>query len=122
MTRLERLLLLVFFAVVLTVLAGAEPEAAAVGGVAGAGVGVLTAARTRRLRARVDARLGPDDARPTGFKPRRPLLHAGALVLVLAGLFVTTAFVPFVGRALYVGSAAAVTALALVLTAARLRR
>lgn len=122
MTRLERLLLLAFFAAVLAVLAGVEPEATAVGGVAGAGAGVLAAARTRKLRARIDARLGADDARPTGFRPRRPLLHAGALLLVLAGLFVTTAFVPFVGRALYAGSAAAATALPLVLTAARLRR
>ena len=43
-------------------------------------------------------------------------------VVVLGGLFVTTVFVPFVGDELFAGAAAGVTALPLVVTAARLRR
>ena len=122
MTRLERLLLLAWFVVVLAVLAGAEPEATAIGGVVGVGAGVAAAARVRRVRSRIDARIGPHEDRPTGFRPRRPALNAGAHLLLLAGLFLTTAFVPFVGRELYAGAAAAVTGLPLVLTAAALRR
>ena len=123
MTRPERLLLIAFFVVVLAVLAAAEPTATGVGGVAGAAAGVVAAGRVRRLSARMDARLGPpDDTRPTGFVVGRPAVRAGALAAVLAGLLVTTALVPFVGDELFTGSAAAVTAFPLVLTAARLRR
>ena len=123
MTRPERLLLIAFFAVVLSVLGGWEPTAAALGGVAGAGAGVAAAGRVARLRTRIDARLGPDDAPATGFAVRRPLARAGVHGVVLGGLFVTTVVVPFVGDELFVGSAAAVTAFPLVLTAAaRLRR
>ena len=123
MTRAERLLLLAFFAVVLSLLGGWEPTAAAIGGVAGAGAGVAVAGRSRRLSERIDARLGPDDSPPpTGFAVRRPGARAGVQVVVLGGLFVTTVFVPFVGDELFAGAAAGVTALPLVLTAARLRR
>ena len=122
MTRSERLLLVAFFGVVLVLLAGAEPTATALGGVAGLGAGVVAAGRVRRLSARMDARLGPDDARPTGFALRRPAVRAGAHVVMLGGLLLTTAVVPFVGDELYAGSAAAATAFPLVLTAARLRR
>lgn len=122
MTRPERLLLIAFFAAVLSVLGAWEPAAAAIGGVAGAGAGVAAAGRVSRVRARMDARLGPDDSPVTGFQPRRPMLRAGTHVVVLGGLFVTTIFVPFVGDELYAGSAAAVTAFPLVLTAVRLRR
>ena len=121
MTRPERLLLLAFFAAVLSVLGGWEPTATALGGVAGAGLGVGAAGRVGRLRQRMDVRLGAE-APPAGFTPLRPLVRAGVHVVVLGGLFVTTIFVPFVGDELYAGSAAAVTAFPLVLTAARLRR
>jgi hypothetical protein len=123
MTRAERLVLLAFFVALLAVLGGWEPTAAAIGGVAGAGAGVAVAGRSRRLRERIDARLGPDDSpAPTGFAVRRPAVRAGVQVVVLGGLFVTTIFVPFVGDELFVGAAAGVTAFPLVLTAARLRR
>ncbi len=126
MTRAERLVLLAFFVALLAVLGGWEPTAAAIGGVAGAGAGVAVAGRSRRLRRlreRIDARLGPDDSpAPTGFAVRRPAVRAGVQVVVLGGLFVTTIFVPFVGDELFVGAAAGVTAFPLVLTAARLRR
>jgi hypothetical protein len=122
-TRPERLLLIAFFAVVLSVLGGWEQSATALGGVAGAGAGVVVAGRSRRLSERIDARLGPDDSpAPSGFVVRRPLARAGVQVVVLGGLFVTTAFVPFVGDELFAGTAAGVTAFPLVLTAARLRR
>ena len=123
MTRAERLVLLGFLAVVLSLLGGWEPTATAVGGVAGAGAGVAVAGRSRRLSERIDARLGPDDTpAPTGFAVRRPLARAGVQLVVLGGLFATTIFVPFVGDELFVGTAAGVTAFPLVLTAARLRR
>ncbi len=123
MTRAERLVLLAFFAVVLSVLGGWEQTATAIGGVAGAGAGVAVAGRSRRLSERIDAKLGPDDSpAPTGFVVRRPLARAGVQVVVLGGLFVTTVFVPFVGDELFAGLAAGVTAFPLVLTAARLRR
>lgn len=123
MTRAERLLLLAFFAVVLSVLGGWEQAATAIGGVAGAGAGVVVAGRSRRLSERIDAKLGPQDSpAPTGFAVRRPLARAGLQGVVLGGLFVTTVFVPFVGDELFAGTAAGVTAFPLVLTAARLRR
>ena len=123
MTRAERVLLLAFFAVLLSVLGGWEQTATAIGGVAGAGAGVAVAGRSRRLAQRIDARLGPDDSpAPSGFALRRPLARAGVQVVVVGGLFVTTIFVPFVGDELFAGAAAGVTAFPLVLTAARLRR
>ena len=123
MTRAERLLLLAFFAVVLSLLGGWEQTATAIGGVAGAGAGVVVAGRSRRLTERIDAKLGPEDSpAPAGFAVRRPVARAGVQVVVLGGLFVTTIFVPFVGDELFAGTAAGVTAFPLVLTAARLRR
>lgn len=122
MTRAERVLLIVFFVSLLSALGGWEPTATAIGGVAGAGAGVAAAGRVRRVRERVDARIGPDDGPATGFALRRPAARAGLHVVVLGGLFVTTVFVPFVGDEVWAGSSAAVTALPLVLTAARLRR
>jgi len=122
MTRRERLLLLVFFGVVLAVVARNEPVATAIGGVAGAGLGVLVSGRLQRLSRRMDDRLGADPVRPQGFSLRRPLVRAGLQVLVLGGLLLSTVFVPFIGDELYAASAAAVTALPAVLTAARLRR
>lgn len=122
MTRRERVLLLAFFAVVLTLVARNEPVAAAVGGVAGAAAGVLVSGRLQRLGRRMDERLGAEPARHPGFSLRRPLVRAGLQVLVLGGLLLSTVFVPFIGDELYAASAAAVTALPAVLTAARLRR
>jgi hypothetical protein len=123
MTRAERLVLLAFFAVVLSVLGGWEQTATAIGGVAGAGAGVVVAGRSRRLTEKIDAKLGPDDSpAPTGFALQRPAARAGLQVVVLGGLFVTTVFVPFVGDELFAGTAAGATAFPLVLTAARLRR
>ena len=123
MTRAERLLLIAFFAVLLSLLAAWEPTATAVGGVAGAGAGVVVARRSRRLTERIDAKLGPDDSpAPTGFTVRRPLVRAAVQGCVVGGLFVTTVFVPFVGDELFVGAAAGATAFPLVLTASGLRR
>ena len=122
MTRAERLLLIAYFAIVLSVLGGWEPTATAIGGVAGAGAGVAVAGRSRRLSERMDEKLGPDDTRTrTGFALRRPAVRAGTHVVVLGGLLVTTGLLPFVGDELFAASAAGMTALPLVLTAARLR-
>ena len=122
MTRSERLLLIAFLGIVLAALGGAEPTATALGATAGVGAGVVAARRLGRVRARMDARIGPDDAPATGFALRRPAVRAAVHLVVLGGLFVTIALVPFVGDELYAGSASAVTAFPLVLTAARLRR
>ena len=123
MTRAERLLLIAFFAVLLSVLGGWEQTATAIGGVAGAGAGVAVASRSKRLTERIDAKLGPDDSSaPTGFELRRPLARAAVQTAVVGGLFVTTVFVPFVGDELFAGAAAGATAFPLVITAARLGR
>ena len=122
MTRPERLLLIAFFAVVLSVLGGSEHTATAIGAVTGIAAGVAASGRLHRLSARMDARLGPDEDQRAGFAVRRPAVRAGAHLVVLAGLFVVTVFVPFIGDELYAGAAAAVTAFPLVLTASRLRR
>ena len=121
MKRRERLLLLAFFTGVLVLPARAEPTASALGGVAGLAAGVVVARRARRLAARMDARLGAQE-RPTGFRLRRPLVRAGLHVAVLAGVVLSTVLVPFVGDELAAGLGAGVTALPLVVTAARLRR
>lgn len=123
MTRAERLLLVAFFAVLLSVLGGWEQTATAIGGVAGAGAGVAVAGRSRRLTERIDAKLGPDDSpAPTGFSLRRPLARAAVHGAVVGGLFVTTIVVPFVGDELFAGAAAGATAFPLVITTARMRR
>lgn len=121
MTRSERLLLIAFFGVVLSLLGGAEPTATALGAAAGAGAGVVAAGRLGRLRARMDARLGPDEPPPTGFALRRPAVRVAVHLVLLGALFVTTVLVPFVGQELFAASAAAATAFPLVLTAARVR-
>lgn len=122
MSRAERLLLLVFFAAVLAVVGWREPEPAVVGGVAGAGVGVVVAARLRRLSGRMDARLGIVEQQRRGLRAGTVAVRAGLHLLVLGVIALSTLFVPFVGDELTAASAAAVTALAAVLTGARLRR
>jgi hypothetical protein len=122
MSRSERLLLLVFFAVVLVVLGSGELTSTAVGAVAGAVPAVLAAGRLRRLGGRMDTRLGVVEERRTGLRPAGVAVRAGLHLLVLGGLLLTTFFLPFIGDELYAASAAFVTAFAAVLTAARLRR
>ena len=122
MSRSERLLLLVFFAAVLVVLSRRELTSTAVGAVLGVVPAVLLAGRLNRLSDRVDRRLGTVEERRRGLRPGVVAVRAGVHLLVLGGLLLTTLFVPFVGDELYASGAAAVTAGAAVLTAARLRR
>lgn len=122
MSRPERLLLLVFFAVVLVLLGRGELTSTLVGAVGGAVPAVLVAGRLRRLSGRMDARLGIVEQPRRGLRPARVAVRAGAHLLVLGGLLLTTVFVPFVGDELFAGLAAAATAVPAVLTAARLRR
>lgn len=122
MSRSERLLLLLFFTVVLVLLGRSEVTSTAVGAIAGAVPATLAAGRLKRLSSRMDARLGVVEERRTGLRPARVLVRAGLHLLVLGGLLLTTVFVPFVGDELYAAAAAAVTGFAAVLTAARLRR
>ena len=123
MSRPERLLLLLFFAALLALLATQERNATAVGGVAGAAIGVVVAGRVRRLSRRMDARLGIEQAPAARrLRPRAVALRAVAQLAVLGALLGSTLFVPFVGDELFAGAAAAATALPAVLTAAGLRR
>lgn len=121
MSRSERLVLLGLFAVVLVLLGWSEPVATAVGAAAGIVPGVAVAGRLTRLSGRMDARLGVVEERARGLRPRVLVMRGGMHLLVLGGLLLSTLFVPFVGDELYAGSAAAVTGLVAVLTAARLR-
>lgn len=121
MSRPERVVLLVFFAGLVTLLAAREPEATAVGGVAGAVAGLAVAGRVRRLRERMDARLGAEPP-ARGLRPRTVAVRAVVHLGVLAALLLSTVFVPFIGDELFAGAAAGVTALPAVLTAAGLRR
>jgi hypothetical protein len=121
-SRLERLVLLLFFAGLLGLLGYLELEATVFGAVAGAVPGVVVAARLKRISSRMDARLGTVDTVPKGFRPVQVIVRGGVHLAVLAGLLVPTIFLPFVGDELFAGSCAAVTALAAVVTASRLRR
>ena len=121
MTRLERLALLAFFAVVVALLATQALVWTLAGAAAGAVVGVALAARLGRLRSRMDATLGAD-APATGFRPRRVIARAVVHLAVLAALLLPTFVVPFVGDQLFAGLAAAATGLPFVVTAGRLRR
>ena len=122
MSRAERLVLLAFFAVLLGLLGYVEPTATALGAAAGAAPGIAVAGRTKRLSARMDARLGIVEQPPTGLRPRRVVVRAGLHLGVLGAVFATTGFLPFVGDELFAGGAAGVTGLAAALTASRLRR
>lgn len=121
MSRRERLLLLAFYVVVLVGLGAVWPGPAALGAVAGAVAGVVLSGRLRRLSRKVDAKIGAEVATTTGFAPRRVAVRAATHLVVLGALFVTTIFLPFIGGPLYAASAAAVTAVAGTVTAARLR-
>ena len=121
MSRLERLALLGFFALVVAGLLALAPVAGAVGAVAGAAVGFVVVPRLGRLRSRVDATLGADAA-VTGLRPRRLGIRVAGHLAVLAVLLVTTIVIPFVGDELFAALAAAATGFPFVVTAARLRR
>ena len=122
MSRAERLLLLAFFAGVLALVGWRELEPTVVGGLAGAAAGVVVAGRLRRLGGRMDARLGIVEQPRRGVRVRTVAVRAGLHVAVLATITLSTLFVPFVGDELTAAAASAVTALAAVLTGARLRR
>lgn len=122
MSRPERLLLLVFFAVVLVLLGIGEPTSTAIGAVAGAVPGALASSRLRRLSGRMDTTLGIVEPVPRGVRPRGLAVRAGLHLGVLGTLLLSTVFIPFIGDELYAASAAAATGLAGALTATRLRR
>ena len=121
MSRLERLLLLVFLAGLVALLARGAPVATGIGAVAGLAAGVVVAPRVRRLRSRIDSRMGADPP-ATGIRPRRLLSRVVAHLAVLGVLLVSTVLIPFIGDELFAGLAAAATGLPFVVTASRLRR
>ncbi len=122
MTRLERIALLVFFLVLLAGLIGIDRNAAVLGGVAGAGVGVVASGRLRRLSRRMDERLGAEVVALDRSNVRRPATRAVVQLAVLAVVFVSTIVIPFLGDELFAATGAAVTAFPAVVTVARLRR
>ena len=122
MNRLERLALLGFFVALLALLGYVEPEATAVGAVAGLVPAVVVAGRLKQLSGRMDAKLGVVETVPRGFRPVQVVVRGGVHLALLAGLLVPTIFLPFIGDELFAGSCAGVTAFAAVVTASRLRR
>ena len=125
MTRSERLLLLIFFLLIIAAMVQVAPLYGAAGAVTGLAAGLAVTGRLGRLRNRMDAKLGAElgaDAVRTGFRLRPVLLRTVAQLLVIGSLVVPTLFVPFIGDELFAGAAAFLTAVPLVLTAARLRR
>jgi hypothetical protein len=120
-TRLERLALVAYFVLLLVLLATQARLATAAGAVGGAAVGLTVVPRLHRLRGRMEARLGADEA-GHGLRPRRLGIRIGIHLAVLAVLLVPTVLIPFVGDELFAAVAAAATGFPLVLTAARLRR
>ena len=123
MSRLERLALLGYFAVVVLLLATQALVPTVAGAVAGVVAGVAVAGRLGRLSQRMDATLGADPVLVvSGFRPRRVVtrvvVHLGLLFLLLIPTFV----VPFVGDELFAALAAAATGLPFVVTARGLRR
>jgi hypothetical protein len=121
MNWLERLVLLLFFAGLLALLGYAEPEATAVGAVAGLVPAVVVAARLKRLSERMDAKLAVVETVPKGFRPMQVVVRGGVHLALLAGLLVPTIFLPFIGDELFAGCCAAVTAFAATVTASKLR-
>ena len=120
MSRPERLLLLVLFAVLLLVLSRRELSATVVGAVLGVVPAVLVAGRLNRLSDRMDRRLGTVAQRPRGLRPRVVAVRAALHLLALGVLLLATLLVPFVGDELYAAGAAAATTGAAVLTLRRL--
>jgi hypothetical protein len=122
MTRLERAAVLAILVALLLALLSVQPVFTALGTAGGVAAGVAVSQRLGRLRARVDAVIGADEAPARGFRleavVRRGLVQVGVLGVVL----VLTAFIPFAGDRAFAALAAAATALPAVLTAERLRR
>lgn len=122
MTRLERLVVTVLLSALVVALVSRQPVAGLLGAFAGGVLGYALVGRLRRLRRRVDARLGADEPVP-GRLPLRPAVVVRRMVLqlgLLGVLVLTTALVPFAGDDAFAAVAAAVTALPAVLTAERL--
>ena len=122
MSRLERLALLGYFAIVVLLLASQALLPTLVGAVAGVVAGVALAGRLGRLQQRMDATLGDDAGTvvATGFRPRRVVTRVVVHLVVLFLLLVPTAVVPFVGDQVFAALAAAATGLPFVVTGRRL--
>lgn len=122
MTKPERLLLLAFFILIIVGTVKLAPIFGTVGAVIGLLFGVAVAGRIGRLRGRINAKLEAGDAPRTGLALRRVASRVVVHLLVLGALVLPTVIVPFIGDELFAGAAAFVTAVPLVLTAARLHR
>ena len=122
MSRLERLALLGYFAVVVVLLATQALLPTVVGAIAGVVGGVAVAGRLGRLSQRMDAKLGADPVVVVGgLRPRRVITRVVVHLGVLFVLLIPTTIVPFVGDQVFAALAAAATGLPFVVTARRIR-
>lgn len=99
-----------------------QPIAGLLGAFSGGTLGYSLIGRLRRLRHRIDARLGADEPLPARF-PFRPAVVVRRLVLqvgLLGVLVVGTALLPFANDRAFAAVAAAATTLPAVLSAERL--
>jgi hypothetical protein len=121
-SRLERLALLGYFAVVVLLLASQALVPTVAGAAAGVVGGVAVAGRLGRLSQRMDAKLGTDPVVvASGLRLRRVITRVVVHLAVLFVLLIPTTIVPFVGDQVFAALASGATALPFVVTARRIR-
>ena len=120
MNRLEVLVLSAWFVLVVAVCVLRDPFSALLGAGAGLALSAGALPRLRRVRRALSARLGDELEVPhRGVRWRGLAVRVGAHVAVIAGLAVLLALVPFAAGRVLSALVAALSVLALVLTAAR---
>ena len=120
MNRSEVLVLSAWFALVVVVCLLRDPVSAALGSAAGLAASTAVLPRLRRVRRAVSARLGDDLEVPhRGMRWRGIAVRIGVHLGVIAVLAVVLALVPFAAGRVLSALVAALTVLALVVTAAR---
>ena len=108
-----------WFVLVVAVCVVRDPISASAGAVAGVAASVALLPRLRRVRRALSARIGDDLEIPhRGVRWRGVLTRIGAHLVVVGGLAVLLTFVPFAGGRVLSALVAAVTVLALAVTAA----
>ena len=120
MNRLEVLVLSAWFVLVVAVCVLRDPFSALLGAAAGLALSGAALPRTRRVQRALSRALGDELEVPhRGVRWRGIAVRVGAHVAVLVGLAVVLVLVPFAGGRVLSALAAALSVLALVVTAAR---